>query len=142
IRDGMAVEPDHVYVLPPNADLGILAGALTLLPRAPDAHRPYLPIDFFFRALAQDRGDRAIGIVLSGTGADGAEGLRAIKGEGGVTFAQEPRSARFGGMPEAAIKTGAVDVALPIPQLAQELLRIARHPFLRRGELEVVAGSE
>lgn len=139
IQDGMQVEPDHVYVIPSNADVGILKGALTLLPRPSDERRPHLPIDFFFKALATDLGNRTIGVVLSGTGSDGAEGLRAIKAADGVTFAQEPKTAKFSGMPEAAVKTGAVDLTLPIPELAVELLRIGRHPFLRRGEAEAIA---
>jgi two-component system CheB/CheR fusion protein len=131
IRDGMLVEPDHVYVIPANAEIGILEGALTLLPRPAKGRNPHLPIDFFFKALAIERGNQAIGVVLSGNGADGSEGLRAIKAEDGVTFAQDPRSAKFSSMPEAAIKTGVVDFALPLPELVQELLRIGRHPFVR-----------
>ena len=86
----MRVEPDHVYVIPPNADIAILEGALTLLPAATTTRKPHLPIDFFFRALAAERGSHAIGVVLSGTASDGTEGLRAIKAEDGITFAQEP----------------------------------------------------
>lgn len=131
IRDGMRIEPDHVYVIPSDADVGVLDGTLSLLPRLVDERRPHLPIDFFLRALAADLGNQAIGVVLSGTGSDGAEGLRAIKAEGGITFAQDPGSAKFPGMPEAAVRTGAVDFCLPIAELARELERISRHPFLR-----------
>ncbi|HSQ62041.1 MAG TPA: chemotaxis protein CheB, partial [Polyangiaceae bacterium] len=138
-RDGMVVQPDHVYVIPSNADLGILGGALSLLPRPSETRRPHLPIDFFLRALAKDRGSQAIGVILSGTGADGSEGLRAIKAEGGVTFVQDPESAKFSGMPEAAIKTGAADFVRPIPELADELLQIGRHPFVRAHEGEVLS---
>jgi two-component system, chemotaxis family, CheB/CheR fusion protein len=138
IEDGMRVEPDHVYVIPSNSDVGIAEGTLTLSPRSTQGRRPHLPIDFFFKALASDRRNQAIGIVLSGTGSDGSEGLRAIKAEDGVAFAQEPRSAKFSAMPEAAVRTGAVDFVLPIPELAQELLRIGRHPFLRGREAEVL----
>ena len=99
IQDGMRVEPDHVYVIPSDADVGILKGSLALLARSSNAQKPHLPIDFFFKALAADSGNQAIGVVLSGTGSDGAEGLRAIKAEDGVTFAQEPRSARFAKKP-------------------------------------------
>lgn len=130
VRDGMRVEPDHVYVIPSNADVGILKGALTLLPRPTEGRRPHLPIDFFLGALAADRANQAIGVVLSGTGSDGAEGLRAIKSAGGITFAQDPRSAKFGGMPEAAIRAGVADFAEPIPELADKLQHIAQHPFL------------
>ncbi len=130
IKDGMLPETDHVYVIPHNADVGILKGTLTLLPRGAEERRPHLPIDFFFRALATDLGSQAIAVVLSGTGADGAEGLRAIKANDGVTFAQEPASAKFSGMPEAAVATGAVDIRLAIPELAKELVRVSRHPSL------------
>src|SRR4051812_5249718 len=138
IEDGMVVQPDHVYVMPSDRDVAILKGSLVLLSRPMDGRRPHLPIDFFFKSLAADRRSHAIGIVLSGTGADGSEGLRSIKAEQGVTFAQDPQSAKFSGMPEAAIKTGVVDFALPIPELAQELLRISRHPFIRAREEEVL----
>ncbi|HEX7843221.1 MAG TPA: chemotaxis protein CheB [Kofleriaceae bacterium] len=141
IQDGMHVEPDHVYVIPPNADVGILQGALTLVPRPTKAHRPHLPIDFFFSALAADREHRAIGVVLSGTGSDGTEGLRAIKAEGGVTFAQKPQSAKFTSMPEAAIAAGVADFVLAIPELADELQRIGHHPFLStQADQAVLAG--
>jgi two-component system CheB/CheR fusion protein len=130
IRDGVRVEPDHVYVIPSGADVGILHGVLTLVPRPTDARRPHLPIDFFFTALAADQANRAIGVVLSGTGSDGAEGLRAIKTEGGVTFVQDPQSARFDGMPRAAMQSSAPDFVLPIPELAAELQRIGHHPLL------------
>ncbi|MGZ3423381.1 MAG: CheR family methyltransferase, partial [Polyangiales bacterium] len=142
IRDGMLVQPDHVYVIPSDADVGILNGVLTLLPRPTDERRPHLPIDFFFRSLAADRKNQAIGVVLSGTASDGSEGLRAIKAEDGVTFAQDPDSAKFRGMPDSAIKTGAVDFALPIPELAQELVRIGRHPFVRSREALTNAGDD
>jgi chemotaxis methyl-accepting protein methylase/signal transduction histidine kinase/chemotaxis response regulator CheB len=128
--DGESVEPDHVYVIPPNADVGILHGHLTLLPRDDESRKPHLPIDFFFRALAADRGSHAIGVVLSGTASDGTEGLKAIKAENGITFAQDPKSAKFGGMPHSAIDAGVVDYALPLPALASALARMSRHPYL------------
>src|SRR6185312_5708193 len=86
IQDGMAVEPDHIYVIPPDADVGILKGVLVLLARNAEPGVPHLPIDFFFKALASDRGGSAVGVVLSGTGSDGTEGLREIKAAGGLTF--------------------------------------------------------
>jgi two-component system, chemotaxis family, CheB/CheR fusion protein len=138
IQDGMQVHPDHVYVIPPNADVGLLNGRLTLLRRATEERRPHRAVDFFFKALAADCRNQAIGVVLSGTGSDGAEGLRAIKEQGGVTFAQYPGSARFSGMPEAAIATGAVDFPLPIPALARELVRMGRHPSVRERAAEVL----
>jgi two-component system CheB/CheR fusion protein len=128
--DGERVEPNHVYVIPPNADLAILHGALTLLPRPSQGRRPHLPIDFFLRSLAAERGSHAIGVILSGTASDGTEGLRAIKGEDGITFVQEPRSAKFEGMPRSAIDAGVVDYSLQIHELAQELVRLSRHPYV------------
>jgi len=128
--EGMRVEPDHVYVIPPNVCLGIQAGRLTLEPRAEDPRVQNLPIDIFFRALAVERGSRAIGVVLSGTASDGTDGLRAIKAACGITFAQEPGSAKYGEMPRRAIDAGVVDFTLAIPALAQELLRLARHPYV------------
>jgi two-component system CheB/CheR fusion protein len=142
IGDGMPVEPDHVYVIPSDADAGILKGRLVLFPRLADERKPHLPIDFFFKALAADLGNQAIGVVLSGTGSDGAEGVRAIKAEDGITFAQEPASAKFNGMPAAAVATGAVDFALPVPALARELARVGRHPFVRGRVVEPLAGAE
>ncbi len=140
IRDGMQVQPNQVYVIPSGSDVGILHGTLTLLPRSATERKPHLPIDFFFKALAADRGNQAIGVVLSGTGSDGTQGLRAIKAADGVTFAQAPSSAAFRGMPDAAVKSGAVDFALPIAGLAQELVRMGRHPFLRSRDADVLSG--
>jgi two-component system CheB/CheR fusion protein len=129
-EDGMRVEPNHVYVIPPNTCLGIHDGKLTLAPRPDDPKAQYLPVDFFFRALAAERGSRAIGVVLSGTASDGTEGLKAIKEASGITFAQEPRSAKFDEMPRTAIDAGVVDFNLPIPGIAQELLRLSHHPYV------------
>ncbi len=133
-EDGERVEPDHVYVIPPDADIGILHGRLTLLPRHDEVRKPHLPIDFFFRALAADRGSHAIGVVLSGTASDGTEGLKAIKAENGITFAQDPTSAKFGSMPHSAINAGVVDYSLTVPALAQELARLSRHPYVAAGQ--------
>jgi two-component system CheB/CheR fusion protein len=115
---------------------------LALVPRPGEERKPHLPIDFFLKSLAADLGNRAIGVVLSGTGSDGAEGLRAIKVADGVTFVQHPGSAKFSGMPEAAVRTGAVDFCLPIPEFAKELIRIGRHPFLRGGDGEKLVTFE
>ncbi|HVZ85403.1 MAG TPA: chemotaxis protein CheB [Polyangia bacterium] len=128
--DGTAVAPNHVYVIPPNADITMAGGLLALAPRTTDERRPHLPIDLFFRSLAAERGSHAIGVVLSGTASDGTDGLRAIKAENGIALAQDPRSAKFGEMPRSAVDAGVVDCALPIPELAQELVRLSRHPYL------------
>jgi two-component system, chemotaxis family, CheB/CheR fusion protein len=130
IRDGMKVERNHVYVIPPNGDVGILHGVLTLLPRSTDPRKLHLPVDFFFRALAADLGRQAIGVVLSGTASDGTAGLKAIKAEDGITLVQEPSSAKFAGMPQSALDAGVADAALAPAQLAEELARLGRHPYL------------
>jgi two-component system CheB/CheR fusion protein len=129
-EEGMCVEPDHVYVIPPNKCLGIHDGRLTLIPRPEDPKAQNLPIDLFFRELAVERGSRAIGVVLSGTASDGTEGLKAIKEACGITFAQDPASAKFSEMPRRATDAGVVDFSLPIPELAQELMRLGRHPYV------------
>lgn len=134
IRDGTRVSPNHVYVMPSDADVSVVNGVLRLFPRSLDVRHPHLPIDFFFRSLALDKGPQAFGVVLSGTGADGAEGLRAVKAEGGVCFAQAPNTAKFSGMPDAAISTGVVDFALPIQGLVAALLQAAKHPFVHGAE--------
>jgi two-component system CheB/CheR fusion protein len=129
-EDGMRVEPGHVYVIPPNTCLGIRGGKLTLAARPDDSRGKHLPIDAFFRDLAAERQSRAIGIVLSGTASDGTEGLLAIKEANGITFAQDPGTARFSGMPQSAVDAGVVDYCLPMVALAQELARISRHPYV------------
>jgi two-component system CheB/CheR fusion protein len=123
------VQPDHVYVIPPNADIALEGNSLLLSARE-DSRKPHLAIDFFFRTLATQRRGQAIGVVLSGSGSDGTEGLRAIKAEGGITFAQEPQTAKFGDMPQSAINAGVVDTGMPIAALARELVRLSRHPYL------------
>jgi len=128
IEDGMQVQPNCVYVIPPNKDLAFLHGRLHLMePGAPRGLR--LPIDFFFRSLAQDRHELAIGIVLSGTGTDGTLGLKAIKGEGGMAMAQSPESASYDGMPGSAIATGLVDYVLPPEKMPEQLISFAKHAF-------------
>ena len=110
-QDGMRVQPDHVYVIPPNCDMTIQGGVLQLSSRK-GPHSVNTTIDIFLRSLASDRGRNAIGVVLSGTATDGTLGLAAIKGEGGITFAQEPRTAKYDGMPASAISAGYVDFVL------------------------------
>ncbi len=127
VRDRMRVKPNCVYVIPPNKDMSILHGVLHLFePTAPRGLR--LPIDFFFRSLAEDRQERSIGVILSGMGSDGTMGLRAIKGKAGVALVQEPASARFDSMPRSAIDAGLADLVAPaedLPRLISEYLRHA-----------------
>jgi two-component system CheB/CheR fusion protein len=134
VVDGTRVAPNHVYVIPPNADLAILQGVLHLMPPVTLAtgQGVRLPIDYFFRSLAEDQGRCAIGVILSGTGTDGTLGLKAIKEAGGITLAQEPASAKFDGMPRNAIESGWVDFYAPPEAIADELLNISKHPYLAR----------
>ena len=128
VKDGMAVRPNCAYIIPPNHDMAFLNGKLHLLePAAPRGQR--LPIDFFFRSLAQDQHERAICIVLSGTGSDGTLGVRAIKGEGGMALAQKPESTEYDGMPRSALATGLVDYELPPAEMAAQLMAYAAHAF-------------
>src|SRR5258705_467720 len=123
--DGMPAEPNHVYVIPPNSDLAVLHGILRLVPPHTDG-RPRLPIDYFFRSLAQDKGPAAIGVILSGTGTDGTLGLGAIKEGGGLGFVQDPTTARYDGMPRSALASGFGDFCLAPKAIGEELARIAR----------------
>ena len=128
VEDGMAVKPNCAYIIPPNRDMAFLNGTLQLLePSSPRGQR--LPIDFFFRSLAQDQHERAICIVLSGTGSDGTQGVRAIKGEGGMVMAQNPESTEYDGMPRSAIATGLVDYMLPPAEMPAQLIAYAAHAF-------------
>lgn len=133
VADGMAVEANHVYVIPANVDLTIAHGVLNLTPRtqAPGSH---MPIDRFFRSLAGECGSRAIGVILSGTGSDGSGGVDAIKAAGGVTFAQDAATAKFATMPQAAAATGCVDFVLPPEGIVAELVRIGRHPYIANAD--------
>ena len=131
VEDGMKVQPNCTYIIPPNRDMAFLNGKLHLLePSAPRGLR--LPIDYFFRSLAQDQHERAICIVLSGTGTDGTMGLKAIKGEGGMAMAQAPESAAYDGMPRSAIATGLVDFILPPDKMPEQLIAYVQHAFGHR----------
>jgi two-component system, chemotaxis family, CheB/CheR fusion protein len=130
------VEANHVYVIPPNKYLSISRGVLRLTPPAVERHAVRMPIDFFFRSLAEDQQGRAIGILLSGTGTDGTLGLKEIKMVGGMTIAQDPRSVQHGGMPQSAIANGAVDYVLPVEKMPETLLKYAQHPYVSVDRLE------
>ncbi|RJP79459.1 MAG: PAS domain S-box protein [Desulfobacteraceae bacterium] len=131
VEDGMVVQPNCAYIIPPNRDMAFLNGTLQLLePNTPRGQR--LPIDFFFRSLAQDQNNRAICIILSGTGSDGTHGLKAIKGEGGMAMAQVPESTEYDGMPRSAIATGMVDYILPPAEMPAQLISYVTHAFGQR----------
>lgn len=125
--EGMAVAPDHVYVIPPAHDLSLRGGALRLLePTAPRGLR--LPIDAFFRALAEERRERAIGVLLSGMGSDGVFGLSAIKASGGLSVVH-PASAVADGMPTSAIKARVVDIVAVPEAMPARIADHLRHPL-------------
>src|SRR5262249_15539471 len=108
---GMRVEPNNIYIIPPNTTMTIAGGVLQLTRRG-EAPGKHLPVDSFFKSLAEDRQSGAIGVILSGTGSDGTLGLEDIKAAGGITFAQDEESAKYPGMPLNALRSGCVDVAL------------------------------
>ncbi|HLK93160.1 MAG TPA: chemotaxis protein CheB [Polyangia bacterium] len=140
-RDGMAIEPAHVYVTPPGAQMGVASGKLVVGQRPTDKSQ-YTPIDYFFGALASAYQERAIAVILSGTASDGAMGLGAVKGAGGITFVQDPAEAKFDSMPRAAMAAGAADAVLPVDRIAAELVRLCRHPFLLDARPRVVTEGE
>ncbi|MBK1721831.1 chemotaxis protein CheB [Thiocystis violacea] len=142
VEDGVTVLPDCAYIIPPNLDMALFNGKLHLLePSAPRGLR--LPIDFFFRSLADDQRERAICVVLSGTGSDGTLGARAIKGEGGMVMVQSPTTAAYDGMPRSVIATGLADVILPPAEMPARLIAYLAHAFGRRpGPLPPAARSE
>ncbi len=126
-EDAIAIEPDHVYVMPPDRDISVSHGVLRLAPRT-ETRGVHRPIDHFFESLATG-GCRPIGVVLSGTGNDGALGIQQIKAAGGITFAQDV-SARHDGMPRAAVATGCVDFVLSPREIAAEIVRVGQHSYL------------
>lgn len=134
VKNSMAVEPNHVYVIPPNVQMSIDDGHLRLSPR--ETSGPNLPIDFFFRALAERKKTNAIGILLSGTASDGTLGLEAIKAEGGITIAQDEASAKYPYMPRNAVAAGCVDVVANPEGIARQLVRLAQHPYVRPASSE------
>jgi two-component system, chemotaxis family, CheB/CheR fusion protein len=138
VEDGMVVHINCAYIIPPNRDMAFLNGTLQLMePAEPRGHR--LPIDFLFRSLAQDQRERAIGIVLSGTGSDGTLGVRAIKGEGGMVMAQIPESCEFDGMPRSASATGMVDYVLSPAEMPAQLMAYVAHAFGRPTRLATLS---
>jgi two-component system CheB/CheR fusion protein len=128
VNDGMVVQPDCIYIIPPNHDMAFINGTLTLLePAMPRGQR--LPIDFFFRSLSHDQHEHAIGIVLSGTGSDGTAGVRAIKSEGGMVMVQKIESAEYDGMPRNAIATGLVDFELLPAEMPAKIIAYVDQAF-------------
>ncbi len=135
VRDRMLVRPDCVYVIPPNKDMSILHGVLHLLdPVAARGLR--LPIDFFFRSLAQDQQEHSVGVILSGMGSDGTLGLRAIKEAAGVVLVQEPATAKFDSMPRSAVDAGLADIVAPVDELPGKIMSyLQRTPLTARADV-------
>jgi two-component system, chemotaxis family, CheB/CheR fusion protein len=129
ITNGIEIKPNHIYIVPPNADLFMENKVLKLEARR-EIRGLHMPIDHFFRSLTKNQGSQAVGIILSGTGSDGALGLLDIKENGGITFVQDEKTAQFAGMPQSAIATGAVDFVLTLENIAKELNRVASHPYI------------
>ena len=138
IQDGMAVEPHRIYFNPPDKEVGIFQGRF-LLVEPEEARYARMSVDYFFRSLAQELEEKAICIVLSGTGSDGTLGLEAVKGAGGMTMAQAEGQAKYPFMPRSAIDTGLVDYVLPVEQMPGEIIRYVQHPYLESRESEVPA---
>ena len=133
VKSGTRIKVNRVYVIPPGAFMAISAGAFTLTPRSKGSAQ-HLSVNFFMRSLAEECRSRAIGIILSGTGGDGTLGLESIKAEGGITFAQDPTTAKYDGMPRSAIDSGCVDFVLSPSEIAKGLHRLRRHPYIRQDE--------
>lgn len=132
-KDETPVRPNHVYVIPHNKDMTIRRGILKLTTRE-KGNKPHMPIDQFFTSLAKSQKERAIGIILSGTASDGTLGLTAIKSEGGATFAQDS-SAKYQGMPQAAIASGDVDFILAPDEIANELIKMNNYPYIQQSQI-------
>jgi two-component system CheB/CheR fusion protein len=130
VKDGMEVKPNCVYIIPPNKDMSILHRKLQLL-QPVESKGIRHPIDFFFRSLAAEKGEKAICIILSGTGTEGTLGLKDIKGEGGLVLVQEPKTSKYEGMPSSAISTGLADYVLPAKRMPEYLLRYVRGVYTK-----------
>ena len=126
---GQRVQPNHIYVIPPNTQIALAGGLLQVSPRG-ERRGPHLPIDSFFHSLSEDQGSRAIAVVLSGTGSDGTQGVCEVKAVGGITFAQDEESAVHIGMPRSATDSGCVDFVMPPAQIAERLASLGDHPYL------------
>jgi two-component system CheB/CheR fusion protein len=133
VKPGIAIQPNRVYVIPPDTFMALSGDSFVLTPRKKQPGQ-HLSVNFFMRSLAEERKSGAIGVILSGTGTDGTLGLENIKAEGGIAFAQDPATAKYDGMPRSAIDSGCVDFVLPPKKIAQELHRIQHHPYVREDE--------
>ncbi|HXX17575.1 MAG TPA: chemotaxis protein CheB [Candidatus Eremiobacteraceae bacterium] len=138
VRNGLQVAPNHIFIIPPNSNMTIAGNTLELTPREDGHHGAHMSVDHFMRSLAEAKGNRAIGVILSGSGSDGTLGMAEIQAQGGVTFAQDEATARYDGMPHSAVAAGCADYILPPKGIARELSRIAKHPFVARPDAQSV----
>ena len=129
-EDGVTIEPNSVYLNQPDKDIGIFNGRFQLTDPV-ETHQVRLPINHFFRSLAEDKGENAICIILSGSGSDGTLGLKEIKGAGGMVMVQNPEQAQYDSMPRSAIETGLVDYVLPADKMPKELIGYIKQPYVR-----------
>src|SRR5713226_258689 len=134
VSDGLPVKGNHVYVIPPNASMSISEDTLHLGPRE-ESRGMHMPVDNFMRSLAEQKGNKGIGVILSGSGSDGTLGMAEIQAHGGVTFAQDEATAKYYGMPRSVVVAGCADYVLPPKGIAKEVTRIARHPYVAQRSL-------
>jgi two-component system CheB/CheR fusion protein len=134
VSDGIRVERNCVYVIPPAFDMAYINGTLQLL-EPTESHGKHLPIDFFFQTLAQDQREHAIGVILSGTGSDGTQGMQAIKDAGGIVLVQAPETTEYNGMPNSAIATDLVDYILPPEAMMQQLITLSNDIYNSKNPL-------
>ncbi|MGZ4958212.1 MAG: chemotaxis protein CheB [Methylomonas sp.] len=144
-EDGMQVQANHVYLIPPKKNLTIFHGKLLLKDQEFDRSTNNginLPIDIFLRSLAEDIGEKAIAVILSGTGSDGTRGIRSIKEQGGMIMVQSEESAKFDGMPKSAITTGLADFVLPPEEMPEQLLSFIKHPYANKTDRSMVLTTD
>ncbi|WP_232300531.1 chemotaxis protein CheB [Desulfonatronovibrio magnus] len=142
VEDGMEVQADNIYLIPPKKNLTIYHGRLMLSPQEHAKGIINLPIDIFLRSLAQDQGDKAVSVILSGSGSDGARGVRAVKENGGMVMVQDEESALFSSMPKAAISTGLVDFILHPAEMPDQLTSYSRHPYVAKKQTSSTVSSD
>jgi two-component system, chemotaxis family, CheB/CheR fusion protein len=142
-EDGMEVKASNIYLIPPKKNLTIFHGKLLLVDQDPVRGTINLPIDIFLRSLAEDQGEKAVAIILSGTGSDGTRGVRVIKQFGGMIMVQSEESARFNGMPRAAISTGLADFILPPEEMPEQLIAFVKSPYsAKESRPQAMLGNE
>ncbi len=142
VKNGMVVSPNSVYIIPAHHNMAVKKGILQLTELATSGSIHYLPIDFFFRSLAEDQNELAVGVILSGTGNDGAMGLRAIKGRGGLTIAQDLKTAEYCQMPSNAINAAPLDFILPPAQMPSQINSYLEQVFTRISQQTDMSDSE